>query len=268
MLVVGYPIDRLAYVCKACGYDALGDQSVHLLRLDDRRDNFLWQIAQSLFAGQANRNEKASHMSENRDILLIGAGGHARSCIDVIEAAGFNIVGLVGRSDEIGNCVLGYPVLGGDAELPALRARAALALIVIGQLDDPAPRLAAVAAARAAGYAFPAVVSPHARASRHASVGEGSIVMHGAIVNAAARVGCHCIVNSQALIEHDALLGDFSHLSTRALLNGGVRVGERSFVGSGSVVRQGLVIGSDCFVAMGSVVRDDLASGSRVRGRH
>jgi len=207
-------------------------------------------------------------MSDSRDILLIGAGGHARACIDVVEVAGFNIVGLVARAEEVGRRVLGYPVLGADADLPALRAHAPLALVVIGQLGDPAPRQAAVAAASAAGFAFPAMVSPLAHVSRHASVGEGSIVMHGAIVNAAASVGKHCIVNSQALVEHDAVLGDFAHLSTRALLNGGVRVGERCFVGSGSVVRQEIVIGSDCFIAMGSVVRDALASGSRLRGRH
>jgi hypothetical protein len=37
-------------------------------------------------------------MSGPREILLIGAGGHARACIDVVEAAGFNIVGLVARA--------------------------------------------------------------------------------------------------------------------------------------------------------------------------
>lgn len=207
-------------------------------------------------------------MSEPREILLIGAGGHARACIGVVEAAGFELVGLVASADDVGTRVLGYPVLGTDADLPALRARAALVLVAIGQLVDPAPRMAAVAAAAAAGFRFPAVVSPRAMVSRHASVGEGSIVMHGAIVNAAASVGRHCIVNSQALVEHDAALGDFTHLSTGALLNGGACVGERSFVGSGSVVRQGLVIGSDCFVAMGSIVRDDMANGSRLRGRY
>lgn len=207
-------------------------------------------------------------MSESRNILLIGAGGHARSCIDVVEAAGFNIAGLIARANEIGSRVLGYPVVGVDADLPGLRAQAALALVVIGQLDNPAPRFAAVAAAKAAGFTFPSVVSPYAYVSPHAQVGEGSIVMHGAIVNATAHVGRHCIVNSQALIEHDTVLGDFSHLSTRALLNGSVRVGDRTFIGSGSVVRQGLVIGNDCFVAMGSVVRDNLADGSRLRGKH
>jgi len=207
-------------------------------------------------------------MNDRRDILLIGAGGHARSCIDVVEAAGFNIVGLVARAEEVGMRVLGHSVIGADGDLPALRTRAALALVVIGQIDNPSPRIAAVAAAKAAGFDFPVVISPHAHVSPYASVGEGSIVMHGAIVNAAARVGSHCIVNSQALIEHYATLGDFSHLSTGALLNGSVHVGVRSFVGSGSVVRQGLLIGSDCFVAMGGVVKADLANGSRLSGRN
>lgn len=203
----------------------------------------------------------------SKNILLIGAGGHALSCIDVIEAAGFSIVGLVARAEEVGNKVLGYSVLGVDADLQALRSRAALAHVVIGQIENPGPRLKAVAAASAAGFGFPAIVSPRAYVSRHAQIGMGSIVMHGAIVNAAARVGNHCIVNSQALIEHDSGLGDFSHLATRALLNGGVRVGERCFIGSGSIVRQGIVIGCETFVSMGSIVCDDLASGSHVPRR-
>jgi hypothetical protein len=112
-------------------------------------------------------------MSETRNILLIGAGGHARSCIDVVEAAGFTIVGLVGRTDEVGTSVLGYPVLGSDAELPALRACAEQALVVIGQLDDVSPRLAAAAAVRAAGFAFATVVSPCAHVSRHVRTRRG-----------------------------------------------------------------------------------------------
>jgi sugar O-acyltransferase (sialic acid O-acetyltransferase NeuD family) len=206
-------------------------------------------------------------MNKPQDILLIGAGGHARACIDVVEAAGFNIVGLVALADEVGSRVLGYPVLGSEADLPALREHAALALVAIGQLGDPKLRQASVALASSAGFAFPTIFSPHATVSRHAIVGEGSIVMHGAIVNAASCVGKHCIINSHSLVEHDAALGDFSHLSTRAVINGGVIVGERCFVGSGSVVRQGVVIESDCFIKMGSVVCCNLAKNNRSSGR-
>jgi len=206
-------------------------------------------------------------MSKKR-ILLIGAGGHARSCIDVLETKGWTIVGLIARREEVGTRVLGYPVLGSDQELAILRKGVPAALVVIGQIESAASRIAAFERAQAAGFNFPAVVSPYAHVSAHASVGAGSIVMHGAVVNAGASVGCNCIVNSQSLIEHDAILGNFSHLSTRALLNGGARVGERCFIGSGSVVRQGVEIGSDCVISMGSVVRDDLAGGSRLGGRH
>jgi sugar O-acyltransferase (sialic acid O-acetyltransferase NeuD family) len=206
-------------------------------------------------------------MSRSKHILMIGAGGHARACIDVVEAAGFKIFGLVALADEVGHRVLDYPVIGTEADLLALSAHVKLALVVIGQLDDPKPRQAAVALASSAGFDFPAIVSPYAHVSRHSFIGEGTIVMHGAIVNAASRVGKHCIINSQSLVEHDSTIGDFGHLSTRAVINGGVLIGDRCFIGSGSVLRQGLCIGSDCFIPMGSIVKEDLSSGNRLSGR-
>jgi sugar O-acyltransferase (sialic acid O-acetyltransferase NeuD family) len=202
-------------------------------------------------------------MGENRNILLIGAGGHARSCIDVVEMAGFNIIGIVGQRKEVGTRLLGYPILAADDDLTSLRDRASLALIAIGQVHTPLLRIKAAKAALAAGFNFPVVMSPCAKVSRHATVDDGTIVMHGAIVNANAHVGKHCIVNSRALLEHDSSIGDFSHLSTGAILNGGVQVGKRCFVGSGSIVKHGLEIGSDCLIAMGSKLHNNLPPNSR-----
>ena len=45
-------------------------------------------------------------------IILIGAGGHARSCIDVIEGVGqFEIVGLIEKDKNINNTNLGYSII-------------------------------------------------------------------------------------------------------------------------------------------------------------
>ena len=72
--------------------------------------------------------------SENNAMLLLGAGGHARACIDVIEqAGGFAIAGLVGLPEEVGKSVLGYPVLGSDADLQALLAQYPYAVVAMGQ---------------------------------------------------------------------------------------------------------------------------------------
>ena len=191
-------------------------------------------------------------------LLLLGAGGHARSCIDVIEEEGrFAIAGLVGLREEVGTKVLGYAVLGHDADLPALLGEYRNALVTIGQIKSPDLRTRLFDEARKSGCEFPVIVSPLAHVSRHATVGVGTIVMHGAIVNAAAAVGRNCIINSHALVEHDAVVEDHCHISTSAAVNSGVRVSTGTFVGSNSSVRQSVTIGERSVIGMGErVLRD------------
>ena len=199
-------------------------------------------------------------------LLLVGAGGHARSCIDVIEQAGLKIAGLVGQRPEVGSAVLGYAVLGTDDDLPALAKANAFALVTVGQVDTPGPRIRLYERLLEVGFRLPKVISPLAYVSPHAEIGEGTIVMHGAVVNAGARVGRNCIINSKALVEHDASVGDHCHVSTRSVLNGGVKVGRGSFVGSGAVLRHDIRVGDECFIGMGCLVRKDCADHARLPG--
>ena len=75
-------------------------------------------------------------------ILLVGAGGHARACIDVIEQEErFTVKGLVGLSHEIGSKILGYPVLGTDEDIPALLKDCKNILIATGQIENPESRI-------------------------------------------------------------------------------------------------------------------------------
>lgn len=202
----------------------------------------------------------------NREpILLIGAGGHARACIDVIEQEQrFFVAGLIGLALEVGTKVLGYPVLGTDDDLPVLVRDCRHVLIALGQIKTPEPRIRFFQLLEQHHALLPVIVSPLGYVSPHAIVGAGSIVMHGAVVNAGASVGRNCIINSQALVEHDAVIGDHCHISTSSAVNSGVRVGAGTFIGSGSSVRQGLVIGERCLVGMGQRVLRDCEAGTRV----
>lgn len=197
-----------------------------------------------------------------RSLLLIGAGGHAAACIDVIEQHGvFAIAGLIGAADEIGNVVLGYPVLGADAELPVLAAKFGCALVVIGQIKTPEPRIRMFTQLTRLGCELPTIVSPRAYVSRHATLGAGTIVMHGATVNARVSVGDNCILNTHSVIEHDARVADHCHVATGAIVNGAASIGTGTFVGSQSCVRQGIKLGSHCVVGMGERVLADCADG-------
>lgn len=193
-------------------------------------------------------------------LLLVGAGGHARACIDVIELEGkYSVQGLIGLPEEVGSRVLDVPVLGTDPELPALARRFGAALVTVGQIKSPELRMRLFAQLQELGCESPCIVSPLAHVSRHARLGAGTIVMHGAVVNAAATVGRNCIINTQALVEHDAQVGDHCHIATTAALNSGVQVGAGTFVGSGTTVRQMIRIGQRCVIGMGQrVVRDCL----------
>jgi sugar O-acyltransferase (sialic acid O-acetyltransferase NeuD family) len=196
-------------------------------------------------------------------ILLLGAGGHARSCIDVIEQEGrYTVGGLVGLPQELGSHVLGYPVLGVDGDLPDLLPRFPLVLIAVGQIKSPEARIKLHALVEASGYRLPVIVSPRAYVSAHAQVGAGTIVMHGAVVNAGARIGRNCIINSQALVEHDAVVGDHCHIATAAVINGDVSIGSGSFIGSNACVRQGIRVAERCVVGMGQLVLFDRIAGS------
>ncbi len=202
------------------------------------------------------------------NLLLIGAGGHARSCIDVIEQQGeFNICGFVVKQEENYIKQLGYEAIGTDDDLPDLRRNFEYALITVGQIRSANVRESIYKKVSAMGFRFPIIISPRAYVSRHASIGAGSIVMHGAIVNAGVKVGNNCIINSRALLEHDTTVEDHCHISTGAILNGGVSVGAGSFIGSGCLVKEGITIGKGCLVGIGLTIRHAIADSSSFTGQ-
>src|SRR5690606_5669633 len=87
--------------------------------------------------------------------------------------------------------------------------------------------------------------------SKYARVGEGTVVLHNAIVNADATIGRGCIINTFANIEHDARIGDYCHISTGAMVNGNCIVGDETFLGSQSVMVNGIEITDGCVIGAG-----------------
>ena len=110
-------------------------------------------------------------------ILLVGSGGHAHSCVDVVETVGFRIIGFVGLAHEVGQSVLSYSVLGTDDDLPELMKAGKSALVSVGQIDTPALRIRLFEHLHIIGYDLPAIVSPLAYVSAKAKIGAGTIVI-------------------------------------------------------------------------------------------
>jgi len=187
-----------------------------------------------------------------QELLLIGAGGHCKSCIDVIEKEGeFLIKGIIAQKEEVGNSILGYKIIGTDDDLPSLRKYYEIAFITIGQIKTVTIRIKIYTLLKNLGFQIPTIRSPYAIISDHSEIGEGTIIHHNAIISADVKIGVNCIINSGVLIEHDCSVGDHSHLATRSILNGNVKVGDQTFIGSNAVIRNGISIGNQCIISMG-----------------
>ena len=189
-------------------------------------------------------------------IILIGGGGHCKSCIDVIEQEDrFDIGGVVERSRSTeSRKILGYPILGTDDDLPELRKQFEYALITVGQIKIAMPRTRLYRLIKDLNFNLPAIVSSTAYVSRHASIGEGTIVMHHALINVGAKIGANCIVNTKALLEHDAIVEDHCHIATGAVINGGTRVGTGTFIGSNAVAREYISIEENSVIGCGAKI--------------
>ena len=204
-----------------------------------------------------------------RVCVILGGGGHARVVLDSLQGAPeVRVCGILDPNRQLwGTDMLGVRVLGGDELLEQLaRDGASCFTIGLGSVGDSQPRRRLFAFGRQFGLEPLTVVHPRATLSRWATIGAGSHLLPGAIVNAGADVGMNVIVNSGAIVEHDCRVGDHAHIATGARLASTVRVGEGAHVGAGATVRQGIAIGAEAVVGAGAVVVADVPAGQTVVG--
>jgi UDP-perosamine 4-acetyltransferase len=185
-------------------------------------------------------------------IVFVGGGGHAAVCLDVFRSAGRDVVGYLAPSPSDR---LDLPYLGDDGALVSYAGSDVAIFVAVGSNER---RLALGELARSVGCRLDQAVSAAAVMSPSATIGEGSVVMPGAIVNARTRVGAAVIVNTGATVDHDCVIGDGAHLAPGCHVAGGVDVGRGAFLGVGVSVIPDRTIGEWTVVGAGAAVVADL----------
>lgn len=194
---------------------------------------------------------------ESNNLILVGGGGHCKSVIEVAESAGYNIKGILDTPENVGKSVLGYPVIGTDEQINRFVGDHRF-IVTVGQIKDVSLRIRLHEKIKDAGGKLLTLIASTAYVSKYAILGEGTVIMHKAMVNADAKIGVGCIINTFANIEHDAVIGNYCHISTGAMVNGNCKVGHKTFLGSQSVMVNGTEIAEGCVVAAGAMVRRSL----------
>ena len=206
-------------------------------------------------------------MASLKDVIIISAGGHGRSTLDVFREAGnFAIAGFLDDFLPTGTRIFNIPVLGSFDEVGKFAASYDF-VVGRGKIAQSTERKELAERCWSAGGKLVAEMSPLAYVSGFSALGEGTVIHHGATVNIGVEVGRNCIINSHALVDHDTQIGDHSHVATGAIVNGGCVIGENSFIGSGAIIFQGVVLPAGTVVPAGAAVKrslgDTVPKGSR-----
>lgn len=202
---------------------------------------------------------------EKEEIFVFGASGHAKVVIDIIEQQGvYRVCFLVDDNPQLkGTTFFGYPVVGGKEELFAARGRVRRGIVAIGSNQA---RTAVAGWLVDNGFGLASAVHPFACVGRGVTIGEGTVVMAGAVINPDSRVGRNVIVNTKASIDHDCCIGDGVHLAPGSTLCGTVKVGAGTFVCAGATVIPNLEVGAQVVIGAGSTVIRHLKSCQVVAG--
>lgn len=153
----------------------------------------------------------------------------------------------------------GATVLGGWECLDSLK-REGVSHIIFG-LGQSAARLGLSESARARGFSLATAIHPRAIVATDASIGAGTVIVAGAVINPGVTIGENVIVNTSASVDHDCCVDDGAHVGPGARLAGRVVVERAAWVGVGAVVIEGVRIGANSLIGAGGVVVNDIPDG-------
>ncbi|QQR59924.1 MAG: acetyltransferase [Candidatus Melainabacteria bacterium] len=160
-------------------------------------------------------------------VVIFGAGGHAKVVKDVLELSNWRIVAYVDTFTEVEE-LEGIPVYSDTSKLAPQKF-----IVAIG---NNTVRQKCFLSLTQLGWQPITAIHPSAIIAKTATIGSGTVVMPGCIVNSDSRIGQNCIINSKALIEHDCVIGDHVHIAPGATLGGSCEVGIGCLVGIGATL--------------------------------
>jgi sugar O-acyltransferase (sialic acid O-acetyltransferase NeuD family) len=193
-------------------------------------------------------------------IIIAGISGHSKVLIDIVEKERkYEIVGLTDKFHSQDAKVLGYRVLGKDEDIPQIVKAYSIVggLIGVGdnwlryniskKIEDIYPE-----------FRFVKAIHPSAQIAKDVTIGDGTVIMGGVIVNPCSSISRFCILNTNSSLDHDSMMGDFSSLAPQATTGGNCRIGNYSAVSIGAILSHGIQVGEHTIIGAGSTVLNNI----------
>lgn len=186
--------------------------------------------------------------SSKKQVIIVGAGGHAAELDDYIDYArqkkntyhDWAVIGFLDDNERNYNAYrFSAPFLGTIADHSVIPD--AYYLMGIANTEF---RKKIVMTLLKKGAQFISFVHPDAYISRSANLGEGIVIAPSVNLGPNTHIGDYSVLNSRCSVGHDSCIGAFNFLSPNVCLSGFTTVGDENLFGINSATIPQLNIGS------------------------
>ncbi len=227
----------------------------------------LWKTLKKVFARDGitdSQGISSEKFGQDNSIVLLGAGGHAQVVIATLKSCGLSVSKIYEDNHElVGTKIGGVPVVAG---IDALRNQAYQNIDAVIGIGSNEARYRIAKSFEGTGIKWKTVIHKNAIVDPTASIGDGTIIAAGAVIQANTKIGSHAIINTGANVDHDCVVADAVHIAPGSVITGGVEIGELSLIGAGCTVLPGRRIGKRAMLGAGSVITKDVTCSTTVVG--
>jgi len=203
--------------------------------------------------------------SQQKPLIVIGAGGHAEILIALLQRLNREVVGITDVDDQQEG-LLGVPMLGNDEVLRDYPPGQFDLVNGLGSAGQISTRASLYNQLIQQGYGFAQLTHPQSSLDPQITIGQGCQIMNATVIVHGAKLAENVLVNSRAVVEHHCRIGAHSHIASGAVLCGRCTVGEAVHIGAGATVIQNITIGDGAVIAAGAVVTKDVSAQYLVAG--
>lgn len=183
----------------------------------------------------------------NKRLMIIGASGHGKVVANIAEKVGYEEIVFLDDNPKLNQCGK-YRIVGACRDYDKLSGEIVIAI------GNAAIRQRIQEELETAGRQVVTLIHPNAVVSDDVKIGNGTVVMAGAVINSASVIGKGCIINTCSSVDHDCMVGNYVHVAVGSHLCGTVTVGDKTWIGAGTTVSNNLSICCKCTIGAGAVV--------------
>ena len=196
-------------------------------------------------------------------MLIIGARGHAREILDIIEYN--NVIDELCFFDDVstddGSILFNkFRILKSIEEVKSYFQLEKSFILGIGGANI---RYNLCQKMEMLGGVLNPVISDSAKISKYiVNIGDGVNIMHNAFVSSGVSIGKGTLINYGASVHHDSTIGRFCEISPNVIITGNVSIGDFSSIGSGAIILPKVVVGANVTIGAGAVVTSNIDDNS------